>query len=313
MKLKNCPICKKEKLKKKYINHLYFGKKTLILNCQDCCHSFIPKVYDIKDFDKKFVNFYKSSKNFNPSVFIPKFFEPLSLRNYSIFNLIKVFKNFKTKTKVLEIGPGYSGIIYLFKKFILNYNDNSSFYSIESDTKLIQLIKKKGIKNISYFFPNKNLIKYKNKFDIILSINTVYYFSDPIKSFKLINLILKKNGIFFLDIISDKEINNEYFNTNPLFHVYSKLSFEKIAQIVGMELVFIGYSSIDNTVKTISQRSNSSIKFNLLLKLFFKILRKFGFFYKNEIENHLLFSEDFDYINSNNGGRIRAIFKKKSN
>jgi len=307
-----CFICKKkESLTIKVLNHLYLGKKTKIIHCKECCHSFFPKVFDTEDFDEKFVNFYRDSKDLNPLVVKPKFFQPLSIRNYSIFNLIKVFTKLKKKLSLLEIGPGYPGIIYLFKKFISNYHDNSLFYSIESDTRSIQSLKKIGIENISHFFPNKYLEKYKDKFDIILSINSFYYFSDPIQSLKLINQILKKNGIFFLDIISDAEINSEYFERSAVLHVYSKKSLRKIANIIGMEIVFMEYSSEDNTTKKYLERSNSSLSSNLFYKLTMKVLRRLGFFHQNEIETHLLFSEDFDYINNDNGGRIRAIFKKK--
>ena len=313
----NCLICDTKIIDKtKNVDHLYFGKKSEILNCKNCDYSFFLKAIEDENHDKNFSSYYLNSNTFNPSIqTIPNLFEPIGIRNFANISLIKVFKFLKKKMNILEIGPGYPGMLYIFKTIMSGENKNekergSNFFSIENDTESLKKLDKLDIKNICEYFPSKECNKYQNYFDIIITINSFYYFRNPKESLKLILSMLKKDGILYLDILSDKMMHEDYFKSNPLSHIYSKKSLKKLAKIVGLEIVFLEYSSKNNTPKLYSERIRKIDK-SIIKKIFNRLLKNFGFVPSKEIENHLFYSEDFDQTASEiDAGRIRAIFRK---
>ena len=141
--------------------------------------------------------------------------------------LLDFYINPKKKLTVLDYGCGEgSNINFLTKKYGYNgYGVDISKPSIEKCKKKLIKINKNKFKVIP-FKVNENDIFFNKKFDLIISVQTLYYLSDidlknRLKSF---NKMLKKNGYVFFTMMSKnhyliKEHSNQKKNKSGLINV----------------------------------------------------------------------------------------------
>ena len=125
--------------------------------------------------------------------------------------LLNLFINSKKKLKVLDYGCGEgSNIHYLIKKHGYDgYGVDISESSIKNCQKKIN---KKKFKLID-FDVNQNDNFFNKKFDLIISIQVLYYLNDIDLKNRLISLnkMLKPGGYVFFTMMSTKDTGYKYF------------------------------------------------------------------------------------------------------
>ena len=303
----SCVVCKSVDLRYRELNHKILGDSKL-LSCQFCGHQFFePKVISKEDreYPKKEKNFsirYSALQSHNDKL-ISTIKKRRYFIDYSRFILLSHYKYFSDRMRILEIGPGFPG---LFQHFKLTKN-KFDFYSSESNLQSQELLKKYGVKNISNYFPNQEFSKYTNFFDIIVACNVVYYFNNPILSFKAMLEILKDDGIILIDILNDKMVNDDYLAVNTMTNIFSKKSLEVTIEKAGGEVKFMNTCCVKDSgsaFNNIGAQRNSILK-----KIFHKIINCFGYANYNEIMSYFAEATPLKYGN-NEGQYIRAIISR---
>lgn len=213
--------------KKKYLRTWNF--------CKDCKLYFSKSSHNINETElyKKFYRSYKSdyrSKNQEE-----KFLKIIKLNKSESETLnridrIKKFfkqKNFflKSNSNVLDVG-GASGVFaYLLKNHMKL--KNISVVDLSEQGKFLNKYK------INYIC--RDIYKFKNntKFDLITCNFVLEHLNNPLRLIKKMLLMLKKNGMLYIEVPSDVSFkkytkNHDTFNSTHKF-IFSKLSFNKLS------------------------------------------------------------------------------------
>lgn len=142
--------------------------------------------------------------------------------NAFIYNLTLNNINFKDNAKVLEIGFGNGAFI----KDVLSKAHNINYHGIDiSETMLEQAneVNQANIRNglIKLNLANVENIPYPdNFFDIIFTINTIYFWNKPEKDIQEISRVLKKDGLLCISIRPEDKMKNMPF-TQFGFNLFS--------------------------------------------------------------------------------------------
>ena len=151
--------------------------------------------------------------------------------NSAIFRMLSNY-SFKYKKKnILDLGFGHGEDLAEFKK------RGSYTYGVEIKKKLIsKVIKSKVVKSKNTFLLdlNKSFPKMKNKMDLILIKDTLYYLDTDVHS-KLIGFCknnLKKNGLVLIhyiqsEYVREKKIDNFDYNIRQNFKKLKKYHVRK--------------------------------------------------------------------------------------
>jgi len=113
--------------------------------------------------------------------------------------------------KLIDLGCG-SG---LFLKALSGKSMNFDTTAVDFSREALERVKEKGIENLKAIRCNLNNLdeQFKeNSFDIATSIGTHEHIYDYIVSFKQINSILKKEGVFILALPKPREIKGDWFD-----------------------------------------------------------------------------------------------------
>jgi len=314
---KFCPVCDSNNIKK--ISRVkketgYFKKKiNVTLNiCKSCSFVFqsprISKYY----LDK----YYKKSNNASGKTFFLKNKNNYKYGlNHSRFDFLKnnIKKN-KKKISILDIGSSSNNFLELFDK--KKFNLNAVEPSRQNNNKLIKLYNETFEK-----------IKFKKKFDIIVSFHTLEHIYDVNFFIKKISEIIKPNGVFFVEVPNGLKMgfttiedyypfeHMSYFNSENLKilltkHNFGNFLFDKSDNTNLRVLAYFKDKPKKNFIikKTIRKKVNIFVrnynkyqkKNNLLKKIIINKLNNFIKKYKNQkkivaiygagVHTHYLFS-----------------------
>lgn len=190
-----------------------------ILFCKECNFSFCEDHIDNNRLNLYYTKYYNGkslkSNNSDKDFFVRNlFYDP---RSMSQIILIKQFFNFKNK-KILDIGSG-SSIFYL--QLNRTEDKNIEKYIIEP-----QIINKdwydyNNIKTLNANILEKMPIDLHNKFDLITMSHSLEHFnsSDIPKIINNIMLMLKKGGLFFVEVPNANLKKYQFSNENMQPHL----------------------------------------------------------------------------------------------
>lgn len=149
--------------------------------------------------------------------------------NKFIYNLTYsiIKKYLKRKTTILEIGPGNG----MFIKNLFELNNNINYYAIDWSPDMVKEAKK-NTKEFKYNVKIKKGISQKitfvdDFFDIVFTVNTIYFWDKPEKDLEEINRVLKKNGVFIISFRT-KEYMNDLDFTKHFKHKYNYKDCKKL-------------------------------------------------------------------------------------
>jgi len=146
-----------------------------------------------------------------------------------IYFLRKYFGKMNKKISILDIGSGLGVFPYEMKKKGFN------ILSQEMDTKYVEHHKK----NLKLKSTVNNISDIKKKFNLITLNKVLEHILDPIKFLILVKKKLKKRGVLYIELPSSEasklgKFREEFFIEH--FHVYSKISIELMANLVGAKI-----------------------------------------------------------------------------
>jgi 2-polyprenyl-3-methyl-5-hydroxy-6-metoxy-1,4-benzoquinol methylase len=97
--------------------------------------------------------------------------------------------------KILEIGPGSGQLLSILNFF--SKVEKKNIYYLEIDHDSLNIIKKKGFKNLKSSFEQYKITN--RRFDLIIMNQTLEHLKNPNKCFKKLNKILNKDGMLFIE------------------------------------------------------------------------------------------------------------------
>ena len=142
--------------------------------------------------------------------------------NLELNNFVKETLAIKKSDHVLEIGCGTGSLL----KRIANELENGSIEGIDFSKTMISLAKKKNKKHI---LKKKAIIRHgnfdelqfeNNSYDKIFSVNTIYFWKNPIITITKAFDLLKANGTIVLGFHSKEEMERMDLDEN-IFQLYS--------------------------------------------------------------------------------------------
>lgn len=146
----------------------------------------------------------------------------MNLSNISMTkNSIDALK-ISNSNRILEVGHGNCGHLI----YILNKATNINYIGLEiSETMmkeaLLQLDKQQRSKNISFQLYDGEKIPFRNNyFDKIFTVNTLYFWKNPINFLAELSRVLKKDGICIITFAQKKFMQSLPFVNNK-FKLYS--------------------------------------------------------------------------------------------
>jgi len=146
--------------------------------------------------------------------------------------------NLKDNDVILDIGFGNG---YLINK-LLKKNKNIKIFGIDISKDMVNIVSKKYNQYIdnnclTLLLENiNNKTTFENEmFDVIYTVNTIYFWDDIQICFSEIKRILKPNGIFINAIYTKKQLDKTKFSGNG-FNKYSKEEIVKITEENGMTI-----------------------------------------------------------------------------
>ena len=125
-------------------------------------------------------------------------------KTYLIKTLVDKHFPIKKNLQILEIGCGTGGLT----KNLVEYGNVTAF-DISSDA--VEYCKNAGLKNVFVMdikdFDPKD---YKRKFDLVLALDVLEHIQDDIDAMKKIKQVLKKDGLFFVNVPAHKFLWSEH-------------------------------------------------------------------------------------------------------
>ncbi len=244
-------------------------KHTKLFRCSNCTSYFFEKPNDFneEEFSNRYVKKVNDSFNLNINPVTYKFHTRRFFIDYSRFEIIRKYLNLNNNNDILEIGPGYPGLFPFFKKL------NQKYYVDEKNINSIKLFKKDGVMNIE-----SNQI---SNLDLVIANNVIYLFPDIYSKLRQIKNSLKDDGLFFVDILNSKTLDENYLKITDQVAIYSKHSMEFILKSVGFNILY-------STLSSVYPPNDDIYKKNF----YHKILNKFGLFTESQVKNILIRSDD---------------------
>ncbi len=154
-------------------------------------------------FDKKSLKYRKKSNSFPWKL----------IRDYEKNIVLELIGNIKNLS-IADVGSGYG-----FYTEIILKKKPKKIYAIDNSSKMLDQIKnhKKKVKKI---LQNIETLKLNQKFDKIISAGLIEFVKKPIKVFRNINKISKKNSTFVLLCPN----NNFFGKLYKLFHLFNNIN-----------------------------------------------------------------------------------------
>lgn len=143
------------------------------------------------------------------------------------------------KSKILEIGYGNGYLIQLLYK-----KTGATIYGIDSSSDMLEIAGKRNRKVIAKKKIHLSVgdccnLKFQDKmFDIVTSVNTIYFWSDPVIGLSEIYRTLKENGVFY-NVVYSKEWLQTLSYTKYGFHFFEKRDYIELGKKAGFSQVSI--------------------------------------------------------------------------
>ena len=274
LKLKCCEAVSQKTIKR--ILHPILGYSFLkrCINCNTYFYTNPLKITE-KNFSKKYVVARDEMFIVQKKMDFRPFKSGEFFIDYSRFELIAKFLDIDKVNKIMEIGPGYPGMLPFFN------NQKNKYYISEPNNKIVKLFSEHKIKSIDYQVTNRN-------FDLIICPNVIYYFTNIDYSLTKIKKKLATNGLLFIDILNSNILNKKYFEKTDQINIFSKKSIEHILIRNGFEILSSAY--------VCSGPSNKNIFKNQ--SILQKILNKIGYMSYKKIIELLISNSKSKYLNS---------------
>jgi SAM-dependent methyltransferase len=193
--------------------------------CSECFHIQLGHVVDPKILYQKNYTYVSATSNHFVN----------HLENYAK-EMIERFK-LKEGSIVVDIGSNDGTCLSFFKSSGMNV------LGIDPATEVAQIANKNGIETVSDFFNYEVAVELQKKYgnvDFITSHNACAHIDNLIDVIKGVELLLKKDGVFVLEVGYFVDVfNNTWFDTIYHEHVdfHTVAPFEKLFSRVGMELI----------------------------------------------------------------------------
>ena len=142
--------------------------------------------------------------------------------NLELNSFVKETMAIKKSDRILEIGCGTGSLL----KIIANELENGIVEGIDFSKTMISIAKKKNKRNISkkkaiIRLGNFDELQFKsNSYDKILSVNTIYFWKNPVMTISKAFFLLKANGMMVLGFHSKEEMEKMDLDEN-IFQLYS--------------------------------------------------------------------------------------------
>jgi ubiquinone/menaquinone biosynthesis C-methylase UbiE len=150
------------------------------------------------------------------------------------FSILK--KYIHKKTNILEIGPGNG----MFINHLFELNKNIRYHAIDWSSDMVKEARKNTIEFSSNIGIKKGIsskITYPdNIFDIVFSVNTIYFWEKPSKDLAEIKRVLKKNGILILSFRT-KEYMKDLDFAKHFKHKYNYKDCKKLLNENGYDII----------------------------------------------------------------------------
>ena len=241
MKIKSCRSCKSKKLVKLYsLGNQYFtgifpsNKHSKIprgnlgmLICNNCKLLQLDENFDSNEM---YGDNYGYMSSLNKSMISHLYLKALNLKKkYDL----------KSKKSILDIGSNDG-------TFLAFFNKNFSLFGCDPTIKKFGKFYRKDIIKIQNFF-SSNLFR-NIKFDLITSISMFYDLPDPLKFAKEINSILKKDGVWHIELsYMPMMIKNRSYDTICHEHLeyYSLKSLKYLLTKAGLKITNLSFNQIN--------------------------------------------------------------------
>jgi SAM-dependent methyltransferase len=288
IKFKDLPLINK------YYKTKYFKKFPLKLSLCSRCYTIqiLDKIKDKSLYPKNYQYLSSSSKE-----------KLLHYRNYH-----KVIKNLKKNSKkILEIGSNDNILL----------NELSKKYDVcgIEPTNNSKINKTKKFKIYNFFLNEKNVLKIKDKFDIILILNLIGSTNNPLKLLQTCKKLIKDDGIIILEfqnienIIKSKNIDSFHHEHN---YYFSNYTIRNLVRYSNFKIIKLQNLKLHGGIKRVILKKNNKFKTQKISNI--KSIKK------NEIKNFnkikllkakciLKYNNLFKVINSlkNSGYQIQGI------
>ena len=241
MKIKSCRSCKSKKLVKLYsLGNQYFtgifpsnrhskiprGNLGMLI-CNNCKLLQLDENFDSNEM---YGDNYGYMSSLNKSMISHLYLKALNLKKKY---------NLKSKNSILDIGSNDW-------TFLAFFNKNFNLFGCDPTIKKFGKFYRKDITKIQNFF-SSNLFK-NIKFDLITSISMFYDLPDPLKFAKEINSILKKNGVWHIELsYMPMMIKNRSYDTICHEHLeyYSLKSLKYLLTKAGLKITNLSFNQIN--------------------------------------------------------------------
>ena len=241
MKIKNCRSCKSKKLVKLYsLGNQYFtgifpsNKYSKIprgnlgmLICNNCKLLQLDENFDSNEM---YGDNYGYMSSLNKSMISHLYLKALNLKKKY---------NLRYKNSILDIGSNDG-------TFLAFFNKNFNLFGCDPTIKKFGKFYRRDITKIQNFF-SSNLFE-NIKFDLITSISMFYDLPDPLKFAKEINSILKKDGVWHIELsYMPMMIKNRSYDTICHEHLeyYSLKSLKYLLTKAGLKIINLSFNQIN--------------------------------------------------------------------
>ena len=229
-KIKRCPICKSSKRNLKFVKDLD-GITSYIYKCSKC--NLVYNGIKLKNRNSKVLNakFSEGKKD------IVNFKRWERLQNNKLSKIEKFLKKTPKKDhlKVLEVGCGLGALLSAAKK------RGWQEYGIEPFVKSYKLAKKKKLNVVNKLLKDT---KYPpNYFDLIIALEVIEHFDNPLEEFKQMKRVLNEEGVIVVQTVNVdsikfkiKKSKSRYIYYDHLCY-YSPKTMKNILDKLGMKIV----------------------------------------------------------------------------
>ncbi len=164
--------------------------------------------------------------------------------------------NLVPEMNVLEIGPGNAGhLTYLFEKepHLIYTGLDISELMVEEALRLNQLLVES--KKADFVLYNGTDIPFENNsFDAVYTVNTIYFWENPLKFLAEIRRVMKTGGSFALTFAEASFMEQLPF-TKFVFTLYDQKQVAEMAQSVGFKV-----EKIEDSIETVKSKSGDLVE-----------------------------------------------------
>lgn len=275
-----CPICKAHADFKKDV---LFGKenegvKTDLYFCDKCEHFFVIRPVDTPNdlFDD-----YQSEVVPQTDLYYDNY-DRKHLRNFSRLQLIQLYREINNEDKVLEVGPGYDGLVKEFRR--AGYDN--LYYAFEPSVSSEHLLRY-GCNIFRGGFDESTCEHFNVMFDLVIFCQALMYYERPMECLKLIRGIIKSEGIGLIEVGNTPPVWDRE-NAGLSLQFFSRRSFQLALERSGFEVLFLKTCGLkfDEMATPFSDgRIKSHLKYTPFQKGIFKVVKKF--LLKDIVSQHL--------------------------